>query len=67
VRWEGNVARVREINTALWLKNVMERGQSGNSAVDGRVILKLIVGKVPNKRAWTESVCLNIGSTGGLL
>jgi hypothetical protein len=47
MRWVGHVARLekREIHTMFWVEDLKGRDYSESLAVDGRAILKLVLGK----------------------
>jgi hypothetical protein len=48
----------------IWLRNLRERDQLENPGIDGRIIL-LWIFKKWDVRAWTISMWLRIGASGG--
>jgi hypothetical protein len=68
MRWAGYVARMGEKRGAyrIWCGDLREGDHSGDPGVDGRIILKWIVGKWDGW-ARTGLSWLRIGTGGGLL
>jgi hypothetical protein len=68
MRWAGLVTRMGEkkMHTVIWLENLKERDHSEDGGVDGKIILKWILGKQSGK-VWIEYIWLRIESSGGLL
>jgi len=52
--------------TQFWSTNVKGRDHSEDIGVDGKIILEWILGK-QGGAAWTEFICLRIGTGGGFL
>jgi len=50
----------------FWLEDLKVRDRSGNLEVDGRIILRLILGKWFGK-VWNGCVCLRTGTSDGVL
>jgi hypothetical protein len=65
MRWEGHVEYIGEMRmrTKLFLESVKGRKHSDNLGVDGKIILKLILGYW----VWTGFIWLRKGTAGGLL
>jgi hypothetical protein len=68
LRWAGHVACMgrRDVYTGFWWGNLRERDHLEDPAVNGRIILKLLLRKWDGK-AWTGLIWLKIGTGGGLL
>ena len=54
------------MHIGFWLGNLRERARLEDLGVDGKIILETVLQKLVEK-AWAGSVCLKIGTGGGLL
>jgi hypothetical protein len=65
MRWARLVVRMGEGKEVLW-GNLKEIDQWENPGVDGNIILRWLLRKW-DVEEWTWSICLRIGTGGGLL
>jgi hypothetical protein len=65
MRWAGHVARMGD-RRGFWCGNLREGDHWGDSGVDGRIILRRILGKW-DVGVWTGLGWLRIGTGGGRL
>jgi hypothetical protein len=54
-----------EVHTGVWWENLTERDHLKESGVDGRIMLKWILGKWDG--AWAGLIWLRTGTGGGVL
>ena len=66
LRWAGSVSPVGERRSVYRWRNLRERDHLEHPGVDGRIILRRIFTKW-DVGVWNGSICLMIGTRGGLL
>jgi hypothetical protein len=55
-----------EVHTGFWWRNMKERGQLEDLGMEGRIIIKCLLGRWDEK-AWTGFIWVRIETSGGLL
>jgi hypothetical protein len=67
-RWAGDVVHMErwEVRKIFWLESLKGREHSEDLGVEGRIVIKWILGKHCEK-VWTGFIRFRSGTSGGLL